>query len=246
MAECGQLAGNQKRKGTGTFQYKNLNKSIAYLLGAYLSDGNIYKDRKKGWAQFTLEVIDQDFAERVQEAIVALTGQVTTTVFVRETPGKSYFKAYSGNQDLCRWLIEITNDKGLIPDIIWQASPELQKEFIAGLLDGDGWFCMGTRSDRDTKQFHLGYACTDPWIHDMVAMLHKLGVRTGRVIRQENGGVKPLYRFEINKESFVGSGMYFTIKRKQDRVELWRRSKGSSETKREPSLTRDEVIVRPS
>jgi hypothetical protein len=150
-------------------------------------------------------VIDEEFAQRVQEAIGNLTGQLHNTIFVRETPAREYYKAYSGNQELCEWLQRVTCDKRIIPDVMVDAMPVLKKEFIAGLMDGDGWICVSEKDSRAT-QFHLGYACTDPWIHDMVDMLNGLGVTTGKVIRQNNGGVRPLYRFELNKRDFVKQG----------------------------------------
>jgi len=262
-----QLASKSKGKikNTGTFEFKNLNKHIAYLLGAYLSDGTIYAN-KRGWLQFTLEVIDEDFAQHVQEAINGVTRQAHKTIFVREALGKFYYKAYTGNQELCHWLKETTLDKAIIPGSVYKAEAVLQRHFLAGLMDGDGWLCVGRKvawepSGAMGLQFHLGFACTAPWICDVASMFRKLGVTVHGPRRQENGGIRPLYRLGFNKQSFLKAGMYFTIERKQKRLELYRRYTSArskeqrrkmtesylsrtSETKREPSAKADEVIVR--
>jgi hypothetical protein len=254
--KCRQLAGKNRRKArghvkdTGTFKFLHLNKHIAYLLGAYMTDGCI-SENGKGWQMFTLEVIDQDFAEHVQEAINALTEQKHGSIFIRESRGKQLYKAYTGNQELCEWLQKATFDKQIIPDAIWEATPELQKAFVAGAMDGDGWICVGQRGDRESRlQFNIGFANSSPWTHDLVAMLRKLGAKIGKVGRQREGAdrwdgkpLKPLYRFTINIGSFVDSGLHFTIQRKRDRVKLWLDKVRSSETEREASV-RDEVTVR--
>lgn len=252
MSECGQLAGKRKLTGlkeTGHFEFRELNKHIAYLLGSYLSDGTI-GETKKGWLYFNLEVIDEDFATNVQEAINNLTGQLLDRLYVREagvSVKREYFKAYSGNQELCHWMRTVTRNRQQIPQVIVDAAPTLQRWFIAGLMDGDGWIC----AYKDKPGWILGYAGTDPWVFDMAEMLRALSVTVHGPRRQKNGGVKPLYAMNINKNTFIEAGCFFTISRKQERLAEYRRymagsTQSSSETKREPSTKVDEVIVRPS
>jgi hypothetical protein len=99
-------------------------------------------------------------------------------------------------------------------------------------MDGDGWISKTERKDyknsnnsRDRYggyQFRIGVGgIEEGWIHEFEELLHKMGVETLRKeITIKPPRKTPMIRFGININSFVSHGLFFTIKRKQDRVKL--------------------------
>lgn len=225
-----------KHKDTGSFQFKTLNKDIAYLLGAYMSDGCIYTS-KKGWKMFTLEVIDKDFAENTQTSINnILETNKRMEIYQRISPrdeNRILYKTYSGNQELCNWIEDITGKKQYIPDIVLCANPVLQKEFIAGILDGEGWALTRKNSNGNIQ---IGFAVCSSWIFEIAEIMKMLGINITKISRETHGRKRPLWRMNINVMSFVQNGFYFKIERKQQRVLNWKNIHfKSSETKRTTS-----------
>ena len=215
---------------TGVFSFKNLNVPLAYLLGAYLTDGCVSEYNANHWKAFTLEVIDRDFAERVQDSINVVTGS-SKEITVNENKSRPYFKAYSGNQDLCGWLVEVTDDKHLIPDVVYTTNKEVKRAFISGIMDGDGFISWDKEKDWVGV---LGIGTTSLWIFQLWEILRGLGVQVSTPKRETKDRLKPLYRMTINKKTFWKAGLKFTIKRKQDRMNEFALRTGlrSSETKR--------------
>ena len=211
---------------SGLFQFQNLNKQLSYLLGVYLSDGYVMKEEQQNnYRRFGLECIDKDFAEKTQNCINYLTGEKKT---IRERisskePKRIYYRATSSNQNLCFWLEEETGLKTKIPTRIFESPIELKKEFLAGLLDGDGWVTKQTNKNAVS----IGFAIKDNWIWQVRFLLQKIGVETSdiKIMNKKN----PVYFFIIRSKSFIKNKLYFSIKRKQERINNFIYS---SETKR--------------
>lgn len=202
-------------KKTGEFVLNQFNKPISYLLGAYLGDGCVYTN-KSGWKQFTLEVIDKDFAEKTQKCIDELLGEKRDIYLTKNRKtGKESFKAYSGNQELCKYLQDVTGNKSYFPQEIYNCDKSLQREFISGLFDSEGWV------DNYGGYLKIGIASTSVWILEIVDLLCLLGTNISKISRIKNGGIKPLWKIIIPTRDIKKIGLYFSIKRKQERIDSY-------------------------
>lgn len=202
-------------KKTGSFVLNQFNKQISYLLGAYLGDGCVYTN-KNGWKQFTLEVIDKDFAEKTQACLNKLVG-VDNDIYLTNNrrTGKESFKAYSGNQELCKYLEDITGKKSYFPQEIYYCDNSLKQEFLSGLFDAEGWV------DNYGGYLKIGIASTSVWILELVDLLNSLGSNISKISRMKNSGVKPLWKIIIPTRDIKKIGLFFSIKRKQDRIDTY-------------------------
>jgi len=200
-----------------------MNKWQAYLVGAYLTDGCV-SENQNGWRMFTLEVIDKDFALKVLRCLDEC-GDKSGQFYERLHDKKPYYKAYSGSQELCRWLQNKTNFKKEIPIELFDAPKEVQREFVSGMLDGDGYISQYKNGWLGV----MGFAVTDLWVYQFAEMLHKLGVQTSTPRMETKNRKKPLYRFRINKPTFIKAGLYFSVERKQRRLNQIRSSETTCE-----------------
>jgi len=232
---------NGKKNNTGNFQFNNLNKDIAYILGVYLSDGSVYTN-KDYWKMFTLEVIDEDFAVKTQECLNRIIG-VNKEINVYKDRGcnnRDSFKAYCGNQDLCQWLEDITLKKRYIPSIIFDADKVIKKEFVSAIFDGEGFVSVNP----NYNSIHIGFAVTGLWIFEVKELLEGMNIKVLPIRRDEKGRKTPIWWLNINTESFVKGGLYFNIERKQKRILNWKKIAyfKLSETKRTTSIMDDDIV----
>jgi len=192
-----------------------------------MTDGSI-SFMNKGWQYFTLEVIDQEFALKVLKCIDMLGyrgGQFYTRNKGQPPNTKPCYKAYSSDQLMCSWLRKVTNEKKELPVELFDAPREVQREFISGAMDGDGYISQYKNGTLGV----MGFAITDLWIFQFAELLRKLGVQTSTPSRETKNRKKPLYRFRINKPSFIKAGLYFSIERKQSRLNRIRTSETTCE-----------------
>lgn len=219
---------------------ENISKELAYLLGVYLSDGSIIKQESY---RFTLKAIDKDFVENTLNSFKKIHPESNANIFIQKARTRYWPDGrVSKTQD--QYCIGLgfakfgdffknqTNNKHHIPYIIWDASLQIKKWFIAGVMDGDGWISKTKRKEykkngckRDLYhgyQYRIGIGgVEDGWIHEFEILLHKMGVKTlKKEIDMIQPRVKPMVRFGININSFISHGLFFTMKRKQDRVKL--------------------------
>jgi intein/homing endonuclease len=221
---------------------KNLSKELAYLLGVYLTDGSITHYESY---QFTLKTIDKDFAENTLNAFKKIYPENKSQIFIQKAINR-YWE--DGRVSKCQdqycigmgfakfgdFFKSQTNNKHHIPFVIWDASLQIKKWFIAGVLDGDGWISKTERKNykkvgnsRDIYngfQYRIGIGKTDEsWIHEFKELLQKMGVETlKKEIDMRLPRNKVMIKFGIKINSFVSHGLFFTIRRKQERVELLR------------------------
>lgn len=199
---------------------ENLNKELAYLFGVYLTDGCISDNR------FCLQVIDKEFAEFTLSCIKKIKPNCMANVYERDAtkkgnwnksiqycihPGFTEYKTLFENQ---------TNKKHHIPYCIWDASLDLKKWFIAGVMDGDGYISISKRFKEDKNpQFNIGIGgVEDGWIYEFKELLEKIGVRINKPERFLTKWNIPFVRFRFDKENFISRGLFFTIGRKQKRL----------------------------
>ncbi|MEK9207968.1 MAG: LAGLIDADG family homing endonuclease [Patescibacteria group bacterium] len=193
--------------------------SIAYLFGVYLGDGNVSRGDNYD-VDFRLNTIDYDFAQAVQDAlfnVIGRIGKIYTYPVKKSTKPNNYIRL--GCKDFCDYLEAETLKKEKLPDFIWKASKKTRKEFIAGLMDSEGYICKDKRSNF----FEIGFKTTSEWTKDVNRLLQLLGCETSlKECKPYKSWYKKCYRIRIKPQSFIKSNLYFKIQRKQDRVNILR------------------------
>lgn len=217
-----------------------INKELAYLFGVYLTDGSItnFSDKWGNWCSFSLKTIDRDFAEFTLSCIKKIKPDCKGNVYIQEARTR-YWK--DGRISKCQkqYCINIgftsfkdffegqTGKKHHIPGFIWDASLPIKKWFIAGIMDGDGWITKKERKNYPgTFQYVIGVGEIEAgWINDFYDFLQKMGISLKEKIRVTTVGIlkrkSPLIRFNFVIDSFKSHGLFFTIKRKQDRLKQY-------------------------
>lgn len=223
-----------------------LNKELAYLFGVYLTDGSVSVSRSGTW-MFQLQVIDKEFAEFTLECVKKLVpgrSNVNEYLFSPSGFNKRPCRKFCVGAKISEYKDVLESQTGLkhhIPFCMWDAPLELKKWFVAGVMDGDGWIALA-KINRASPRFSIGVGKTEgSWILEFREFVQKMGVTVNKLDRElsheKNGKMTvPMIRLHFNSESFVRSGLFFTVKRKQDRlVELRTTLKERPETKRSAS-----------
>lgn len=197
-------------------QDKILSKEFAYLIGVYLTDGSITR------SGFQLQVIDKDFAERVLEYWKLFIPN--TKAYIRTRNDNSSWNKQMryiiavGIGQYALYLKTITKNKQHIPLQIIRSTPDIQKWFIAGVMDGDGWISKTKRNDSPQFQYRIGIGgLENEWIYEFRELLIKLGViclKTEYFLTKKG---LSFCRFNVKPISFFRSGLFFTLNRKVER-----------------------------
>jgi len=219
---------------------ENLNKELAYLFGVYLTDGSIshFSDKWGTYNNFSLKAIDEDFVEFTLFCIKKVKPSCSANVYIQK-PRTRYWP--DGRKSKCQqqYCLNVgwtdykdffenqTGKKHHIPMLIWDASLSIKKWFIAGAMDGDGWISKKRRKNKKDKyQFQIGIAgIREGWIYEFRELLQKIGVKTSSMRRidyiHNQKRKTPLASFDIKISSFANHGLFFTIKRKQNRLKTF-------------------------
>jgi len=211
-----------------------LNKELAYIIGVYLGDGHTYiyhrKDRKSTHYWFRLNCIDYDFIEETKRCLKTILPDRKIPIYKVKPSNKfrsenQQYQLVCRDKNLVEFLIGITFNKKKIPEFLLDADVDIRKSFFAGLLDSEGWVQKSQRSDSlYGGQIQIGICNTELWIDDLVRMMQRVGVKIGKrqiQLPRENKiiqGKLPKIRYFLKTDSFIKSGLYFTIKRKQSRL----------------------------
>jgi len=212
-----------------TRQSAGKDKSLAYIAGVYIGDGCLTRSKKV--KIFRLNTIDKDFSKHTKKALKTL-GHTDVKIYTykdkRFPKSNLQYQLYSNAKDL--WsLKELTSSKDKLPEFIKQGSDECKREFIAGAMDSDG-FIYGNKwtTRRNGKtwtgyRWMLGISATGTWIDEFVGLLQTIGVTPGKRLERlpYKGAKRMKIQYLLNKKTFITSGCYFKIKRKQDRLEAY-------------------------
>lgn len=214
-----------------------LNKELAYLYGVYLSDGSITRRTKPTpGCTFQLQVIDKDFAETALSCIKKIIPECKGNINISDYPpskdsfNKKRCKKYCVGVGFTRYgdMFEgETNFKRHVPYAIYSSPNIIKKWFIAGLMDGDGWVSYAPIGNK-VPRASIGIGKTeDSWIWEARELLIEMGVRVKKPdISKDylNHGERreyssPIVRLKMDIESFVSAGLFFTVKRKKNKLE---------------------------
>jgi len=202
----------------------SLTNELAYLIGTYLSDGwvGIYTKNGQGNYEFQLQVTDKDFIDEVTRCIEVITNR-KPSIWREKQPREGFKQMWSVvvyDKRFVTYLIESTEKKSKIPEDLFLADKEIKKAFLAGFLDGDGWVQVAKRGG----QIQIGMVSTSEWIDDIARIAQSIGVKIGkRQVSQPTKtylvtGKKLVISYLLQTKSFIQSGCYFKIQRKQNRL----------------------------
>ena len=200
-----------------------LSLDIAYLLGVYMSDGHC-RQGKSGAYVYTQRSIDRNFLEYVQDCFGREYGK-RGKIYLHENGGfslkkgnrKTIFKLEISSKEHFNRMIGWTNKKEIVPESVRHGKRSVKENFLAGLMDGDGWISLGLARNGNNIYFQVGLASISPWIDDVARLFHSIDIRT-TTIKKMSG--KENRRFFVNVVDFIRSGIRFRIGRKQNRLEL--------------------------
>ena len=196
---------------------KSAGKSWEYLVGVYLGDGCV--TTYNGKPSFALNTIDADFAGATRSALQAHTDhKVSVWTYPVSKSSKPNHQLRCDDAALCARLVAETDGKAKLPAWIWTTDQDGRLAFIAGLMDSEGFV-----TKNGAGSTYMGFKSTDVWFDDFVRVLNKSGIQIGKIGVERP--LKPHYRtpkrFTIKMSSWVKSGAYFHIARKQARVDAW-------------------------
>lgn len=202
----------------------NVNKELAYIIGVYLGDGSIDKSVRT----FCLQTIDRDFAGHAEEALKQLTkNSVSVIERNRKTMADNTVWAVSAyDAEFCRKLQVLTGQRKHLPVDFEQWEELHQKWLIAGLLDSEGYVSMYrqhlTENGTEVFSMSIGIGATDIWLNELHQFLKTKEYGVGIITRELLKSGLIFSKFSFNKKAFIASGLFFTIKRKQDRIEHYK------------------------
>lgn len=222
-----------------------MTKRYAYLLGVFLGDGSIGSDGRT----FCLQAIDKDFIDATAEALESVS---SNKVSVKEIPRKTsanntVYAVYCSDVKLCRRLSDDTDNRLHIPLDLEKWSKDCQNIFVSGLLDSEGYVSISKRRTYNSEEVFdmcIGIGAVDPWLYELHQYLQSRGIKVGKVTREKLKSGKIFLKFSFNKKSFISSGLFFNLKRKQSRIEKYKKLfPGSTTIRRIPKtlLTKEKM-----
>lgn len=197
---------------------KSAGKTWEYLVGVYLGDGCVTYSKARR-PVFRLNTIDLDFAEATKEALQDHTRHavgIWTHPVSKSSKPNNALQCY--DPVLCKKFVDETSNKQRLPDWVWTTDQNGKLAFIAGLMDSEGFVTQNSHGAT-----YMGFKSTDIWFDDFIRVLNTAGIEIGKIGVEVP--LKPHYRtpkrFTIKMASWVKSGAYFHIARKQARVDKW-------------------------
>lgn len=211
------------------------NKDTAYIIGALLGDGVLYhrshhivKGRNYPEKCFILKTVDKDFVDKVA-GIIKRKGRIANVRKEKMPKCKQGFiwGVYVWGT-LVKFLEKETNSKKEIPSWIKNGIDEVRIEFLNGIFDAEG--CVGkSKSPRNLTGYRYVVIFTngDKWADNAMEIAKSVGLQVNGKYRLKNKNLtRPCYHWNINVVSFAKSPLKFSIRRKQKRIEEFKKLRG--------------------
>jgi len=192
-----------------------------------MGDGCLYAKEKPMVVIFTSK--DLEYCTYMKEIIKKYV------LFLRKTSpsiihnGAMYFLTIH-SKSFCTWMIDITRGKRHVPkEIIKSQNLQCKKEFLRGLMDSEG--CIGKTG---SNFFNMGFRIKDPWIKEVHTLFKDLNVKVSPSVKKYPITAKRFngkkfnthqYGFNINIPSYIEANIGFYLKRKNRRLEEFRKLK---------------------
>lgn len=200
--------------------WQSAGKDFIYLLGVFFGDGSITKRTENSY-QFAFETIDTDFIEKVLRCVTKLTGKTPTLCTRQRGANRNPTYYFSTCDKLYKEIYTLTHGKQIIPDFIMSGTKETKQVFLMGCLDSDGWVARHHHKN-GLKQFSIGYCKGASYINEIYKLLCDVGLQVGLPKAKQCKSGSLYWTIRINMQSWVRSGMQFSIARKNKRVEEYK------------------------
>jgi len=200
----------------GKIQYNGSfdEKSLAYLFGVYLGDGSCSKFTNHHC--FSIVSGDRDVIERTKNIVNLSLNKNYPLTYLK--PNKTnLYRFRSWNKWLFMMLKSETANKTKIPQTVIDSKIEIIAEFVAGLMDTDGYISTG-KTRLGHQKFSLGFINSGEWLDPFITLLKFLEVKVGKKTlkkKYRSDNEKDCFQININLRSFVEAGLYFNCQRKQ-------------------------------
>lgn len=192
----------------GNQQWKTLHFPVSYTFGLYLGDGcfDRYNVRIVG---IDFDIID--YAKTEIEEIFPNTCYMSIVndkyykINISSSVSK-FFKPYKYKH---------------IPEFVFDWPIKEKREFIAGLLDADGYVSLKKNVKYNNTYAQMGFVSTN-LAYDFSRLLNSVGCKTGKITEKSDHKVnknwKKCFQLYIPIRSFADSNLYFRCCRKQSRL----------------------------
>jgi len=191
-----------------------MNKDQAYLCGVCLSDGHI------GEKHFKMSAIDKEFVIEVQRILNVLSErdiQLLSSAYPNKAkPKGTIWSVNCWDRQLVEWLRDKTAGRTQVPSELFQASPDIVIQFLAGYFDGDGFIEEGKGRSAEAVRYNSGFGGLGLFLDDIAKLFQKLGADLKRTVRMERE--KQVIRYRIKMSSLVPLELPLRVIRKKDRL----------------------------
>lgn len=193
-----------------------------YILGVYFGDGSISEDKRNKTKRMRLEVCDRDFLERFVECAWKIFGYKPKIGTVKQATSATQLVLGSriSNTSLCNFILQITEKKTKIPELVKTASKECKIYFLAGLFDSEGsiW--------KNSKGYYVSanIQTISEWLYDIQQMFVDIGVKAHPVKKKNRKTIagNTVYSINIRLRDLVKVNFPLAIKRKRERLEEYK------------------------
>lgn len=222
--------------------------ALAYSMGAFLGDGNLYAcHRMKNGRSYLQRVIqfgtmDKDMLDRVCDEFEDFFGKRYAIMPQTLKSGTQFWHLRIYRKEIFEFFSVNTAHRTAIPQQFFSASKEVKTALLCGLMDSDGYI---SERDKPCKRWCVGFGTTSRIMVEGTAwLLRSLGVKVGKIGEYTKGDYKTMYRITPNVRTFSEAGPFFHIQRKRKTLDRCIAYLSSSETMYTAPVTSGEDIVR--
>lgn len=190
-----------------------LDEDFAYLLGFFLADGWVDRDRKRSYDRISFATSDLPIAVRLQgiltrklnrEARITQRGNMHYLRINDSEWNRRFITAFDLTDKYC--------DTISVPESVFRSRPEVAFAFVSGFVDGDG-------SVHKTRNILVLTSIQRAFLHDVGTLLHGMGVHSRLVPYDKNGG-RAEYGLEIGSHSLLRLAGRLTLSHPLKRTRL--------------------------
>lgn len=195
-------------------------KALSYVYGVLFSDGWVDSRR----SCFHCRSIDSDILDKLEKEIArcGIPYDKIARYAHAQNPdayGSKDIELLSVTGDFGRILRSVSHRTTVIPSVVYE-SEDNTRAFLTGLIDGDGWFSI--YESKGVIRFEVGIAKTSEMMYEVPALLKTVGINHQKIATRKLKSGKVLKRLRFTPQSFLASGLCFSAKRKQRRVDMMR------------------------
>jgi hypothetical protein len=184
---------------------------FAYIAGVYMGDGCFYGTLER--ATLTFVMADRDILEAVAKFHHEISGHSCS---VRPNPRRPHLSRLRlTDSKLARLLKNLTGGKTRLPTL---DGLDAMRNFIAGLMDTDGFISHRIQGKYHVNRFSLGFVNSGVWLADFLQLLRSIGVKVGKpTLKRKCRSMSEAdcWQVALNPRSFIDAGLFFRCNRKQ-------------------------------